>query len=90
MNSIKLIIILVVLTLALKWVMNLTIEGFHGTMPHDIRLTVNTEKYTSPSYMSNPYDRYIWNNPTRYRAPYYYYYDYVDHIFPYVYYYWGY
>ena len=89
MDNIKLIIVLVVLALALKWVMNSTTEGFHGTMPQDIRLTVNTEKYTSPYYGSNPYDRYIWNNPTRYNSPYYYY-DYRDHIFPYVYYYWGY
>lgn len=92
METTHMIILLVVLTVFIRWVMYPTDEeGFLGSMtqlhsrgPQDINLTVNSEKYLHGYGNRYPYDRYIWNNPTRYRRPYYYY-DYNYHLYPFFY-----
>lgn len=94
METLHMIIILVLLTLFIRWVMSPTSEGFWGAItqlqakgPQDVHLTVNNEKYIDPYGYRYPYDKYVWNNPTRYRRPYYYY-DYNYHLFPFFYYWW--
>ena len=97
MNRIKVIIILVMLAVVLRWIMNPEQEGFSGAItqltsrgPQDLHLTINTEKYVDPYYSwRNPSNWYTWNSPTRYFSPYYYY-DYISNIFPYIYYKWWY
>ena len=92
-------IILIVLAFALQEVMYSDTVNFAGAITQlqakglqDLHLTVNNEKYLHDyGYMRYPYLRYplsrhYWNIPTRYRRPYYYYYD-RYHVFPYLYWY---
>lgn len=87
METIHMIILLIVLTVFIRWVFYPTDEGFWGSVTHSrspdgVNVTVNNERYLHG--YRYPYDRYIWNNPTRYRRPYYYY-DYNYHLYPFFY-----
>jgi hypothetical protein len=91
METLHKVIFLIVMVLLIRWLFY-SDEGFYGAItqlrakgPQDLYLTVDTEKYVYPRrYYRYPYDEYIWNNPTRYRQPYYFW-DYTYHLFPYFY-----
>jgi hypothetical protein len=96
MKNIYIIVILIVVVRILQLFMYPEKESFLGAITQlqakglqDLHLTVNNEKYLGDYYYRYPYikyplSHYYWNVPTRYRRPYYYYYD-GHRVFPYLY-----